>query len=170
MSRQFGLKNKYNKDKCKKAYDLILSGAKIFQVAEGLDISRETFYQWRIKHKEFADIIEKALSDYSDEVYEEVRIAYRKKITGYDYTETETIRELDKNNQPVKTKIKQTKKHIPPDTTLLIFEKKHRDPRYKENLSAGENKENTIFLPDSEESDLIEKLWNKISSGKLKNE
>lgn len=161
-----GPKLKCDKKKCERAYQLISEGMKMREVAEALNIAWSTFALWRHTHKEFAEAVQAGLDCFDDNTFEELRLAYHKKITGFTYTEKKTIYTLDKNKKPVIKKVEATEKYVPPDTTILIFEKKHRDPRYKTENNKSENKDELLFLPDEEQAELIEKLWEKLGDKK----
>lgn len=56
-----GTPNKYHKDMCIKAEQVLTGGESLAAVCAELDISRTTLYEWRDTHKEFSDAISRGL-------------------------------------------------------------------------------------------------------------
>ena len=88
------------------------------QIADNIGISEETFYQWVKKYAEFAEAIKKG----KEVIVCELENALIKRAKGYD---VEEIVYLPEKGGGV-TERRNTK-HIPPDTTALIFALKNMD-------------------------------------------
>ncbi len=88
------------------------------QLAEKIGINRATLYDWKKKYSNISDALKRG----KEIVDIQVENALLKRAIGYDYTE-QKIEKSDKE-----TKIIQTIKHIPGDTTAQIFWLKNRRP------------------------------------------
>lgn len=87
------------------------------QIAHNIGINKGTIYQWKKKYKVIDDVLKKG----KEVVDRQVENALLKRALGYDYEEeTKTVAESGKKS------IKVVKKHIPPDTTAIIFWLKNR--------------------------------------------
>ena len=98
------------------------------QIAGNIGINTSTLYDWKNKFSE----ISKALKKGKEVVDIQVENALLKRALGYDFQETR-VEKSDKDG----TKIIQTLKHIPADTTAQIFWLKNRRPdlwRDKQNI------------------------------------
>lgn len=94
------------------------------QIAEGIGISRETYYQWLKKYTDFSDAIKKGrdVCDY------QVQNELFRRATGYwteEIKEEEILTELGVMVVAKRTKVK---KFVPGDTTAQIFWLKNRKP------------------------------------------
>ena len=89
------------------------------QIAGNIGINTSTLYDWKNKFYE----ISKALKKGKEVVDIQVENALLKRALGYDFQETR-VEKSDKDG----TKIIQTLKHIPADTTAQIFWLKNRRP------------------------------------------
>ncbi len=95
------------------------------QIAKNLGISKDTFYKYKKIHTDFSDALKKGkeIVDY------EVENALLKKALGYDYEEKTYRTTVDKETGKQKSTIATiVKKHVPPDTTAMIFWLKNRKP------------------------------------------
>ena len=88
------------------------------QLAEKIGINRATLYDWKKKYSNISDALKRG----KEIVDIQVENALLKRAIGYDYTE-QKIEKSDKE-----TKIIQTIKHSPGDTTAQIFWLKNRRP------------------------------------------
>lgn len=103
------------------------------QIANNIGITAKTLYEWKNRYREIC----KALKKGKEVVDIQVENALLKRALGYDYQE-ERIEKSEKDG----TKVVQTLKHIPPDTTAQIFWLKNRRPdkwRDKPIAEANEN-------------------------------
>lgn len=90
------------------------------ELAKKLNISIQQLAEWKETYPDLMKIIEEN-KDYFDDKVEQ---ALLKRALGYEYEETEIIASKDGKN----SKVKKTKKVIPPDTTAIIFWLKNRQP------------------------------------------
>jgi len=87
------------------------------QIAHNLGIAKQTFYEYLKKYKDFSDAYKKG----KVEIVEQLENATFKKALGYEYEEiTQEVR-TDESGNIIDKHIKKIKKHVPPDTTALIF-------------------------------------------------
>lgn len=111
----------------------------IGEICRMVGIGEKTWNNWVNEHSEFAAAIEKAKSELMESLVIEAKKSMRKKIKGYDATETRVLAIPDKDGNP---KIKQQitiKKHVPPDTAAIIFALTNGDPQtWKNNRNAVE--------------------------------
>lgn len=89
------------------------------QLAGKIGIAPSTLYEWKNKYPEFAEALKKG----KEIVDIQVENALLKRALGYDYDE-QRVEKSDKDG----TKIIQTIKHVPGDTTAQIFWLKNRQP------------------------------------------
>lgn len=89
------------------------------QIAKNIGISTTTLYDWKNKFPKFSEALKKG----KEVVDIQVENALLKRALGYEYQE-QRIEKSDKDG----TKIIQTLKHIPADTTAQIFWLKNRRP------------------------------------------
>ena len=98
------------------------------QIAGNIGINTSTLYDWKNKFSEISEALKKG----KEVVDIQVENALLKRALGYDFQETR-VEKSDKDG----TKIIQTLKHIPADTTAQIFWLKNRRPdlwRDKQNI------------------------------------
>lgn len=87
------------------------------EIARKMGVNVATLYRWKSAHCEICEALKKG----KDVVDAQVESALLKRALGYDYQE-ERIEMSTKDGK----KVIQTLKHIPPDTTALIFWLKNR--------------------------------------------
>lgn len=93
------------------------------QIANNLNISEDTFYEYKKKYSEFSESLKKG----KEVVDYEVENALLKRALGYDYTETTTESRYNKEKEDYEMVItKEVTKHVAPDTTAQIFWLKNR--------------------------------------------
>jgi len=155
---------KYNSTIVKHITDMIASDEyTIEEICRAVKISKETFYTWKEKKTDFADAIKKAEVARMNFFRVEARKAAVKKLQGYDYEETTTIFIEGKDGKPRPKEKKVIKKHVPPDTAMIIFTLKNTDPenfkdnQYIDHTTLGE-KINPVILSQDEINKAIEKL------------
>lgn len=88
------------------------------QIAHNCGINPDTLYTWKKKYSEISEALKKG----KEVVDLEVENALLKRALGYEYTE-ESI-----EITPMGRKVKQTIKHIAPETTAIIYWLKNRRP------------------------------------------
>lgn len=87
------------------------------QIAYNIGINKNTIYTWKKKYPAIHEVLKKG----KEVVDRQVENALLKRALGYDYEEeTKMVAESGKKS------IKVVKKHIPPDTTAIIFWLKNR--------------------------------------------
>ena len=89
------------------------------QIAGNIGINTSTLYDWKNKFPKISEALKKG----KEVVDIQVENALLKRAIGYDFQETR-VEKSDKDG----TKIIQTLKHIPADTTAQIFWLKNRRP------------------------------------------
>lgn len=107
------------------------------QLAEKIGITRRTLARWKVDHEEIGEALRKG----KEIVDRKVEESLYKRALGYEYEETETIVEAMADGSK-KQRIKKLKRHMPADTTAMIFWLKNRKPnewrdRYEQNLSGS---------------------------------
>lgn len=93
------------------------------QIAKNLGIGKTTFYKYVNEHKELLEHLKKG----KEIIDFEVENALLKRALGYEYDETKTYIEEDKEGNK-KKKIEKTRKSMAPDITAQIFWLKNRKP------------------------------------------
>lgn len=88
------------------------------QIAANMGICEATFYKWQEEHKEFSEAIKKGL----EVIVCELENALIKRAKGYDVEEVVYLPEKGGGVTE-----RRNTKHIPPDTTALIFALKNMD-------------------------------------------
>lgn len=93
------------------------------EICEQVGIHVDTFHEWRNNKPEFSEAIKEADKKRLEFFKAEARKATLKKIQGYNYEETHitAIPSKDEKSQPIIKEQKKVKKHIPPDSTLLMY-------------------------------------------------
>lgn len=115
-----GRKTKFSNEKLEEAKKLAKEGYTDEDIALKLNIGIRTLYDWKKKYPQFMQAL-KENKDYFDDKVEQ---ALLKRALGYEYEETEMIASKDGKT----SRVKKTKKVIPPDTTAIIFWLKNRQP------------------------------------------
>lgn len=162
---------KYGPKILKQIYDLISNDEYyICDICKKVGISQDTYNSWENHRPEFAEMLQRANAERMNRFKIEARKSTLKKITGYDYDETRTVFTEGKPGADgqTKPKIKEKtviKKHVPPDTNMLIFVLKNTDSEnFKESQyidhSTGGNP-----LPNSNEHTVIFKNFEKEKDG-----
>ncbi|MDT4844180.1 hypothetical protein FQZ97_781300 [compost metagenome] len=151
---------KYNKKIVDRIFELLSSDTyTIAEVCQMVGISDRTFYGWRDKNAEFADLIKKAENERNQFFLAEAKKSLLKKIQGYTVQEKHTTyvnaKEVGEDGkQKDKPRIKEQKivdKYFQPDTAAVIFTLTNQDP---ENWKNRQNTELTgkdgkdLFAPD----------------------
>lgn len=93
-------------------------GATEEEICKKLDVGVSTFNKYKKEHPELKDVLFLGKQDADDKV----EAALFKKALGYDYEERK-VKQTDDG-----TEVTVTTKHIPPDSTAMIFWLKNRRP------------------------------------------
>lgn len=107
------------------------------QIAKNIGIVTSTLYVWKKKYPEITDALKRG----KEVVDFEVENALLKRAMGYEYEEVRVVNQTDENGV---TRRKQEKiiKHVPPDSTSIIYWLKNRRPDVWQQVST-EIKERT---------------------------
>lgn len=98
------------------------------QIAHNMGINASTLYDWSNKLTEISNAIKKGKAP----VDIEVENALYKRALGYDYEEV--ITEIyDAGGDKERKHVRRIKKHMPPDTTAIIYWLNNRKPQYWRN-------------------------------------
>ena len=141
----------------------------IAEICTNIGISEALFYRWKVDHGDFGDAIKKADKKRLQFFAVEARKSMLKKIQGYDYEETHAtmIPSKEKDGKGIIKEQKKIKKHIPPDSTLLMYVLNNTDPenfRHKEHMEHTGKDGNNLFQSMTDE-ELLARI-NKISKSK----
>ena len=142
-----------SKDGLSKISAWALSGLTNEQIANNMDVSVKTLYEWANKYSDFSDALKraKAVAD------EEVENALYKRALGY--TVTLNKQKVTKDGKAVDC-IEEM--HIPADTTAQIFWLKNRQPeKWRDKV------EQAVTVEDHREN--MKDFMEVIKSGKLTN-
>ena len=139
------------------------------EICKRVGINEDTFADWRRDHSDFSDAVKKADKKRLQFFAVEARKGTLKKIQGYDYEESHVV--MTPGTEEGKGKIKEQKKikkHVPPDTTLLMYVLNNTDPtnfRHKEHMEHT-GKDGKDLIPSLSDEELLARI-NKLSD-KLK--
>lgn len=114
-----GQPTKYRPEMAAQAYKLSLLGHTDEQLAKFFEVAVATIYNWKNEYPEFLESIKngKEVAD------AEIVMTLRKRAMGYEVTEEKT----EESEHGLKKTV--AGKHIPPDTTAMIFWLKNRQPK-----------------------------------------
>ena len=119
----------YRPEYDEQAYKLSLLGMTDKMMADFFEVAESTIYLWKQKHESFSEALKKGKAIGDDEVAQTLY----KRAFGYEYTE---IKEVD--SQKDGTRHEEVTKHIPGDTTAMIFWLKNRQPKLWRDKPEGE--------------------------------
>lgn len=137
---------KYSKKTVEKIVGLIKSDTyTIAEICRQVGISTQTYHEWINTHEEFSLAVEEAREEQMQSMVMVAKKSLRRKLEGYDVTETRTVTipsntEKGADGKP-KPKIKEqitTKKHIAADTAAIIFTLTNGDPEHWKNRQNNE--------------------------------
>lgn len=159
---------KYNPKVLKKIVDLYKSDT--YTVAEAcakVGISDRSYYYWQSTFVEFAEAIEKAKEEFTDQMLVECSKSLVKLIKGYDYEEKKTLTVAGKDGKPAIKEQNITKKHMAPSLGAIIHFQTNRDPaewknRQSAELTGKDGKDLFSGLTDEELDARITELENKM--------
>lgn len=168
---------KYNSKKADQIVELFRADTyTVFEICRIVKISKSTLYRWMSEYPDFAQAIEDAKEERAQILVVAAKKSLRRKIEGYDVTETRVVtvphKEKDKDGKTIeKPRIKEqitTKKHIQPDTAAIIFTLTNGDPEHWRNRQTTElvgrnGKDLFSDKSDEELEKMIEELNRKLS-------
>lgn len=117
--------------KLEEVKELSKQGYTEIELSKKLNISIKTLRDWKETYPELMRIIEESNEYYEDKVEQ----ALIKRALGYEYEETEIVASKDGKT----SKVKKTKKEVPPDTNAIIFLLKNRNPKKWRNYKTNFN-------------------------------
>ena len=128
------------------------------QIANNLNISKDTFYEYKKKYPDFSDSLKrgKEIVDY------EVENALLKRALGYNYEEKtyETIYD-ERTGRLIERLTKRVTKQVSPDTTAQIYWLNNRKPKQ------WRNKQDVDILNDGMSlAESIQKAYEEKTGGK----
>lgn len=137
---------KYSKKTVDKIVGLIKSDTyTIAEICRQVGINTKTYHEWINTHEEFALAVEEAREELMQSMVMVAKKSLRRKLEGYDVTETRTVTIPSKTEKGAdgkpKPKIKEqitTKKHIAADTAAIIFTLTNGDPEHWKNRQNNE--------------------------------
>lgn len=137
---------KYSKKMVEKIVGLIKSDTyTIAEICRQVGINTKTYHEWINTHEDFAQAVEDAREEQMQTMVMVAKKSLRRKLEGYDVTETRTVTIPSKTEKGAdgkpKPKIKEqitTKKHIAADTTAIIFTLTNGDPDHWRNRQTTE--------------------------------
>lgn len=137
---------------------LISFGLTNLQIAEKLNISYKTFYNWINSYPDFKESYDNAKTHYITEQCSLVEQKLLQKCKGYEYEESEIIKETDGEGALKNTKIKKSKKKASPDITSIKFWLTNKAPN-----DWSEKKDLTVEINDqTEQKNKLNKLFSDI--------
>lgn len=114
-----GRPTSYKPEMAEQAYKLSLLGHTDEQLAKFFEVHVSSIYEWKNVHPDFSEAIKngKEVAD------AEIVMTLRKRAMGYEVTEEK----MEESEHGLKKTV--AGKHIPPDTTAMIFWLKNRQPK-----------------------------------------
>lgn len=153
-----GRPTSYKPEMAEQAYKLSLLGHTDEQLAKFFEVHVSSIYEWKNVHPEFSDAIKngKEVAD------AEIVMTLRKRAMGYEVTE-EKVEESGEGASAGK-KVTVTEKHIPPDTTAMIFWLKNRQPKqWRDKQEVDHSSSDGTMSPQG--SDVTDALKRKYEKG-----
>lgn len=144
-----GRPTKYKEEYCEQARKLCLLGFTDMQLAEFFEVTVSTIYKWKLDFPEFSDAIKsgKVIADaeITESLYKRA-FGYNTKVTKEEVSDggKKTIEE----------------KHIPGDTTAMIFWLKNRQPQMWRDKQVLEHSGSVQQLSDDEINKRLAELVN----------
>lgn len=167
---------KYSKKMVAKIVGLLKSDTyTIAEICRQVGISTQTYHEWVNTREDFALAVEEAREELMQSMVIEAKKSLRKKIQGYDVTETKVVtvpsnqKTQDGKEKPRIKEQTTTKKHIQPDTAAIIFMLTNSDPEHWRNRQSTEvtgKDGQDLFAKktDDELAAIIEDLHRKLDS------
>jgi len=133
-----GRPTKFSKDLKDRIQFLARKGLTNEEMASVFGVTRQTFFNWQTKHKEFFD----ALNDWKDKADSEIERSLYERAFGYTHPETKVFC----NNGEIITE--QVTRHYPPDPTSMIFWLKNRKPdKWRDKTNIEHSGDVTVMKP-----------------------
>ncbi len=134
------------------AWSLASKGCTDNEIASAFGVSVRTINRWKKEHVSFL----KKLEIGKEAADAKVEAALYKRAIGYEYEETETLLEMDKDGNRKPLKVKKTKKHVPSETMAGMYWLNNRSRKsgawsQRQDLNVsfdGEQPNVVLYLPD----------------------
>ncbi len=120
-----GRPTKFNRHKYKKMKYMFSEGYTVNEVAEAIEVTQSTIYEWAKKRPEFF----KDLQNWKAEADKRVERSLYQKACGFEYEEEEAKVVALGNNQGSEIVKVKVKRKLPPEATSAIFWLKNRKPQ-----------------------------------------
>lgn len=127
---------------------LIEEGHSVSSICKIAGIGRRTFYEWKNRHSDFAEMLEEAEQRRLDELHELANKALRKKLNGYYQTVSRTIYTPSEDESETLS-IKQhtvTRKYCEPDTALLLEVLGYKTSKSKKSRNLSKKSTNPVLV------------------------
>lgn len=127
---------------------LIEEGHNVSSICKITGIGRRTFYEWKNRHSDFAEMLEEAEQRRLEELHELANQALKKKLCGYYQTVSRTVYTPSEEESETLT-IKQhtiTRKYCEPDTALLLEVLGYRTNKGKKKRSLSNKSTNPVLV------------------------
>lgn len=128
MANKGGRPTKFKNEYIDEAKELYLLGYEDKQVAKHFKVHLSTLEEWKVKHKEFREIIKDAKARHDNARVEDS--LFKRAVTGYKVTEVKV-----EEDHEGRKKITRTTREIPADTRASIHWLNNRDPKRWQNTS-----------------------------------
>lgn len=121
---------KFNKKLVEQICKLVSSDSyTVDEICQQVGINRTTYFRWLRENNTFATAIKSAQQRFHENLIAEAKRSLMKKIRGYEAEEVKTVYgRKDENGGPKIKEQTRIKKHVPPDTTAIIFTLVNRAP------------------------------------------
>jgi len=154
---------KYNKKIVEKICNLIKADSyTLGEICNIVGIETDTFRNWKRKHPEFVQAIEKAHDEARESFLRDARKSLRDKLNGKVYEEPKNVYVANPAD-PQRSILKErsiTKKFVPPDTAAIIFTLCNMDPEHWKNRNFNElvGKDGKDLFADMSDEDLDKRI------------
>ena len=140
------------------------------EVCKQVKINRSTYHKWIREKPQFAQLIKKAKERFNENLVVEAKRSLMKKIRGYDHTEIRTVYgKAKEGGEPAIKEQTRTKKHIPADTTSIIFVLTNKVPdeyKHRQELTGKLSIEQKLAgLTDVQLNDVIDGVLSNQTDG-----
>lgn len=133
----------------------------VSEICKLAGISKSTFHDWKRTKPDFLDSLKKAQAEFDENLVAEAKRSLMKKVKGYEFTETKKSINAKGSIFKEETIVK----HVPADTTSLIFVLTNKAPdeyRHRAQLDARVSLETKIAgLDESQLDDIIDLVLTK---------
>jgi len=170
-------KGKYGQRIVNEICDLIRQDTySIEEICVIVGINPDTYYDWMKNKPEFSERISAAHAEQKHFFLAEAKKSMLKLIQGYEFTEEKTLigqqngrkskKKVTESSRPEVKKVEKTKRHIPPDSRMIIFALTNTDPDKWKSRQTNEltGKGGKDLIPQMDFSRLTDKELLKLHS------